>query len=333
MKYTTQNGIHIVEVSVEDFRIDMCDVKKKSAAQKDYCNAGFFATYHEGGVAFTLPVAHLICDFTATNKYTKKYCEERGSFKGNKFSFDSSKWSYMNDFCGHNVSTLFVLDGKAYISDIRVLPADATYAISGVPIMRDGADVKYDPYVIGQGWDGSSLYATWHTFIGLKSDSNTIYVMGLKTTSANMIKTAEAYKKFKALGMRDVIKLDGGGSFYFNVGGKAVASTLENRLINTIIRFGAPAKPIAPPTHVDTTDEINPYPVPIVTLKKGNLHYAGNRWLQWQLTAAGYPCGVDGKFRSETLGMVKQFQLDHQLEQDGKVGPLTRKALINAVKG
>lgn len=337
MKYTTQNGIHIVEVSVEDFRIDMCDVKKKSAAQKDYCNAGFFSSPSENGTKFTLPVAHLIADYAATCSYTRKYCEERGSFDGNKFYFDSANWSYMNPMSGYAVSTLVVTDNHAVIVDTVSLPKAAKYAISGVPIMRQGADVKYNPYVIGQGWDGSPMRATWHTFVGLKKGDNNIYVIGMKTTTSNMIKTAEAFKKFKTLGFYDVIKLDGGGSFHFNVGGKAVASTAENRRINTIILFGQTQQPVRGSSpekpSVAAPREKNPYPAPTATLKKWNLHYTNNRWLQWQLTAAGYPCKVDGKFGGDTFGIVKEFQYDHGLKQDGKVGPLTRDALIKAVGG
>lgn len=323
MKYTVTNGIHVVEVPLGDFRIDLCDAKKKSAAQKDYCNAGFFATYHEKGSAFTLPVAHLKCDYSAASPYTKKYCEERGSFEGNKFCFDSSKWSYMNDFCNKKVSTLLVYDDMAYIVDTIVLPKDAKYAISGVPIMRDGKDVQFKTYVVGQGWDASSLYATWHTFIGMKQGNKAIYVMGMKTTRSNMITSAEAFKKFRDLGMHNVIKLDGGGSFYFNVGGKAVASTLENRLINTIIHFG--------PTSSREDKSANPYKEPAAVLKQWNSNKEGNKWLQWQLTAAGYACDVDGCFGPGTLEQVKTFQRDQGLVVDGKVGPATRAALNNAV--
>lgn len=330
MKYTVTNGIHIVEVPLGDFRIDLCDAKKKSAAQKDYCNAGFFATYHEKGSAFTLPVAHLKCDYSAASPYTKKYCEERGSFEGNKFCFDSSKWSYMNDFCNKKVSTLLVYDDMAYIVDTIVLPKDAKYAISGVPIMRDGKDVQFKTYVVGQGWDASSLYATWHTFIGTKQGSKAIYVMGMKTTRSNMITSAEAFKKFRDLGMYNVIKLDGGGSFYFNVGGKAVASTLENRLINTIIRFD-PVTPTQKPADnkelSENKPETNPFVRPAKTLVKWSLDKEGVRWAQFQLNRAGCPCDIDGKYGPDTVRQVKEFQRAHNLKQDGKVGPITRAAL------
>jgi hypothetical protein len=47
MKYYTQNNIHIVEVPVEDFAIELVDTRKKTATKDNYCNAGFFGTYHE----------------------------------------------------------------------------------------------------------------------------------------------------------------------------------------------------------------------------------------------------------------------------------------------
>ena len=169
--------------------------------------------------------------------YTKKYCTERGKFNGNKFTFDSSTWSYGNSFYKKSISTLLVNNNKAEIKDIISIPTGCDYAISGVPIMRNGMDVSFNNYVKLQGWDASPLYGTWHTFIGLKKNSNVIYVMGMKTATWNMVTSLEAYKKFKALDMYDVIKLDGGGSFYMNVNGKAVASTWENRHINTIISF------------------------------------------------------------------------------------------------
>lgn len=235
MKYTYENGVHIAEVSAADIKIILVDTRKKTAAEKNYCNAGFFAGYSEDGQDFTLPVAHIVCDYAATDKETRRYCEERGSFNGDKFTFDASKWTYQNSFCGKAISTLVIKNGEASIVDTISVPA-CDYAISGVPIMRNGNDVTFATYVKGQGWGGSSLYATWHIFVGVKSDMRTVYIMCAKTTTANMIRSAEAYKKFKAMGFIDVIKLDGGGSTYFNADGETV-STSENRRINSIISF------------------------------------------------------------------------------------------------
>lgn len=240
MKYVKLNNTtHIIEVSPTDFKIILNDSKKKSALPKNYCNAGFFANFSENGQPFTLPVGHLVCDYDATFSATKKYCTERGKFNGNKFTFDSSTWSYCNQFYQKSLSTLLVntKSKKAEIKEVASPPTNYDYAISGIPIMRNGSSMNFENNVVSQGWGGSSLYATWHIFIGLKQNSNIIYIVGMQTTTWNMVKTNEAYKKFKELGMYDVIKLDGGGSFHLNVDGKVVASTSEDRRINTVICF------------------------------------------------------------------------------------------------
>ena len=239
MKYTKQNNIHIIEISPTDFKIIMNDSKKKSAAPKNYCNAGFFANYDENNQYFTLPVAHLVCDYDATSKYTKKYCTERGKFNGNKFTFDSSTWSYCNAHYKKPISTLLIKNNKAEIKEIVSIPTGYNYAISGIPIMKNGLSVSFEKDVVSQGWDSSPLYGTWHVFIGLKKNTDTIYIIGMETTTWNMVKTNEAYKKLKSLDMYNVIKLDGGGSFHINVDGQTVASTHEDRRINTIICFNS----------------------------------------------------------------------------------------------
>lgn len=222
---------------IADFKIVMNDSMKKTASTKNYCNAGFFANYSENGMAFTLPVAHLVCDYNATSVSTKKYCNERGKFSGNKFTFDSSTWSYCNSFNNKYISTLLVGNNKAEIKNIKSIPSGYNYAISGIPIMLDSFSVSFANDVQTQGWDSSPLYATWHIFIGLKKEADVIYVMGMQTTTYNLVKTNEAYNKFKVLGMYNVIKLDGGGSFHMNVDGKAVATVTGDRRINTIITF------------------------------------------------------------------------------------------------
>lgn len=253
MKYTKTNNIHIIEVSPKDFKIILSDTKKKSAFPRNYCNAGFFATYKENNQPFTLPVAHLVSDYDASSQWTKHYCTERGKFNGNKFTFDSSTWSYGNPFYKKSISTLLVdtNSNKAEIKEIISIPTGYNYAISGIPIMKNGSSVNFEKDVSSQGWDSSPLYGTWHTFVGLKKDVNTIYIIGMKTTTWNMVKTNEAYKQFKELDMYDVIKLDGGGSFYMNVSGKTVASTSEDRRINTIICFGETEKT------KDTTNKVS----------------------------------------------------------------------------
>lgn len=329
MKYTVENGIHIVEIPVGDFKIVMNDSKKKTAAKKNFCNAGFFAGYDEGKVHFTLPVAHLVCDFDAKCEWTRHYCEERGKFKGNKFFFDSYNWSYQNNFNKKSISSLVVANGIANIQDIDKLPSNCDYVISGVPVMRAGNDVKFATYVKGQGWGGSSLYATYHIFVGTKAaTSKFVYAMCMKTTTGNMITSAEAYKKLKALGFYDVIKLDGGGSTIFNINGSNKVCTSENRQINSIILFGDTQTVVAPTTSTTTKVESdNPYKTPSATLRKGS-RGEGVKWLQFQLNELGYNCGkVDGIFGSGTQKSVINFQKDKDLDADGLVGPMTRNAL------
>lgn len=312
LKYFKTNGIHIVEIPVDDFKIMMVDSKKKSASKENYANAGFFGVYKGASGNFTLPVGHLVCDFNAPSE-TEKYCTERGKFKGDKFSFNGSAFSYMNQFYGNAISTLIIASGKASVMEIKDLSSNCDYAISGIPIMRNGNDVKFATDVKNQGWDESTLYATWHMFVGLKSNKSKVYLIGMRTMSWNMIRTAEAYKKFKKLGFVDVLKLDGGGSFILNVNGRAVASTTENRRINTIITF--------------CSNTENPYPVPTMTLRRGSRCPEQIKWLQWQLNSFGFDCEIDGSFGPNTLKQVKAFQKSVRLEQDGSVGPATRAAL------
>lgn len=319
MRYYMKSGIHIFEVPAKDFKVIMCDERKKSAAAENYCNAGFFGGYTESGVKFTLPAGHLVCDYAAKKDCTRFYCEQRGDFVGpNKYQFDASKWEYLNNFFGKKVATLMISGDSATIFDTQFLPDGLDYAISGVPIMRGGEDVKFDPYVKGQGWSGSELYGTWHVFVGLKKDGKTCYVMGMKTKTWNMVKSGEAYKKFKSLGLHDVIKLDGGGSFIMKHGKETVASTSENRIINTIISFGSEDKAV----------DKNPYDKPSSTLRKG-MKNKYVKWLQWQLNYLGFPCNIDGSFGPATLAQVKAFQSSRGLAVDGSVGPATRAALLS----
>lgn len=310
MKYTVQNGIHILELAVSEFKIVMYDKTKKSIGEKTYVNAGFFGGYKESGSYFTLPVGHVVCDFKATNAYTKKYCQERGTLAGTKLTYDGTKLVYNNQFYGKTLSTLIVSGSKVSIQDVKTLPP-CTYAITGVPVMRNGADVTFATYVRNQGWDASTLYATWHTFVGLKGDGK-IYVMGMKTTTGNMITSAEAYKKFKLFGFKDVIKLDGGGSFIMQVDGKPVVSTLENRQINTVIVADVKA---------DTA-----YPKPTRTLSHG-CSGADVRWLQDKLNNNNFNLQVDGAFGNATYTAVKAYQQAKNLVVDGIAGSKTIAAL------
>jgi exopolysaccharide biosynthesis protein len=79
------------------------------------------------------------------------------------------------------------------------------------------------------GWDGSTLYATKRVMIGLKPNDSTIYILGWKSTTSNCIYSGETWKKLKSFGFKDVIALDGGGSYHYVVNGKTVDTMSENR--------------------------------------------------------------------------------------------------------
>lgn len=72
---------------------------------------------------------------------------------------------------------------------------------------------------------------------------------------------------------------------------------------------------------------VNPYQVPTVTLKKGSKG-SSVKWLQYEINRIlGLTLVIDGSFGNNTLAAVLKIQEKFNLEQDGKVGPLTRKAI------
>lgn len=310
MKYSIENGISIVEVPVQDFRVILYDGKKK-AMGPDRCSGGFFANFTEQGDKFTLPVGHLIADYEATNQWTGFYCRQRGAIRDGKVYHNAN--TYQNTFKGKRISTLVISGGRANVLDLTFVPDAYEYAISGIPVVRNGQAVEYIT-AQGQGWDASSLYGTMHIFLGLKSQvASSVYVLAMKTTGGNLLQSREAYRKFRALGMYDVIKLDGGGSFYFNAAGNTV-STYENRRICTILDFGE--------------SQGNPYAVPTTTLRLGSTNETGVRWLQWELTDHGFRCDIDGSFGPATLKQLRAYQKAAGLEVDGSCGPATRASLL-----
>lgn len=283
MKQYKQNNVYIIECSPSEFSIVLKSKRKKDLVEKTYVNANFFGNYNEGTVKFTLPAGHLVCDYDCDISVVKKYCDDRGKFQGNKYCFDSGAWSYMNQFYGKAVSTFVIQNGVPKVLDLVHTDFSYDYAVTGVPVIRNGQDVKFKTYVVGQGWDASTLYATKHILVGLKADSNTIYVMGWKSSTGNLIYSAEAYKKFSAMGFVELIKLDGGGSYIMKYNGAVLDSTSENRMDNAYIVINdkeqAPAE----------------YPKPNRVLTRYNTG-EDVKWVQSKLKKAGYTLSIDGSF-------------------------------------
>lgn len=299
MKYTKSGSVHIVEVPVKDFAVRLVDKAKKSAYSGNYCNAGFFGNYNEGMDGFTLPAGHTVSTFEAASKWAKYYCAQRGKLTDGKLIYADP---------GKTETTLFTRGGKADMGELSAPPEGCDYAIAGVPVLRNGKAVSWAT-ARAQGWEASSLYATWHIFAGYGKDRSKILVAAIKTTTGNLISSGEGAKKLAALGMTDGIKLDGGGSTILTVSGKTPVSTAGNRRICTVLTFGG-----------------NPYPVPARTLTRGKKG-EDVKWLQWELNDRGFACDVDGSFGPGTRDALMAYQVSEGLTPDGSCGPATRKVL------
>lgn len=233
---TTLNGYTIERV--KDFSIIYWDKsKKKGSNYKSYINGGFFGVYKEGsGATFTLPVGNLVCDVTSEStlkwnaqKYWKPYIHE------GKFRYGTAD-NVSTQFKGKIVTTLVLpRNGAPYVDEIVAAPADARYAISGIPVIRDGVDVSYNNFVKPQGWDTSPFYATTRNFIGLKGTS--IWIVSGTSKTTNFIATSEVYNKVKDFGFDQLIALDGGGSYYHKYDGKTPLM-LTDREVNNVVVFG-----------------------------------------------------------------------------------------------
>lgn len=224
--------LHMVKIPIERFRLLMWDKAKKTTVIEDYYNAGYFATYEEDGIRFTLPVANLMADIGDLGEPSLKYLKEWGRVENGKISCDTRR-NASNQFKDKLVSTLIVTGDRAYIDRVNQLPAGAKYAVSGIPVIRNGQDVSYSKEVVAEGWDASPLYATWHGILAVDG-SDFIYYMAWQSTKSNLITSCEAWNSFKSYGFTDMILLDGGGSFVLDHNGKNVAVTSENRRINTV---------------------------------------------------------------------------------------------------
>ena len=234
--YTMRDGVHDFAVPVSAFALELIDEEKEDCGE-NYVNAGYFGKYG-ADPEYTLPAGHLAANFTATDERTRKSVEERGSIVDGKMRFDSFGFDYFNPFYQKSVSVLLVKDGAAAIQEVQELPA-CDYAVAGVPVLRNGKKVT-SAQALAQGWDKSSLRATYHVFVGLKGDGR-IHVLGMKTTASNLLDSGEVADTLLPYGYTDVLKLDGGGSYVIKTN-LVSASTSENRRICSIIRMGPVVK-------------------------------------------------------------------------------------------
>lgn len=222
----------ITYTRAKDFAIIYHDKDKRKGGVKRYINGGFFANYRtEDGEVYTLPVANLACDIKDIPAAAKGNLFEH--VYGNHLVYGTAD-NATKQFAGKKVSTLLVpYSGKPTVERVDKIPSGIKYAVSGVPVVIDKKPVD-KTYVGAEGWDSSTTYGTSRNMLGIRNGE--IWVLTLKTTSANYIKSGEVWKKIQGEGFEDVIALDGGGS-YIRVEGIKRRSTGGSRAVNNIIAF------------------------------------------------------------------------------------------------
>lgn len=222
----------ITYTRAKDFAVVYHDADKRKGGIKRYINGGFFGNYRsETGMVYTLPVANLACDVKNIPAAAKGDLFEH--VYGNHLIYNIAD-NATKQFAGKKVSTLLVpYSGKPTIDRVDRIPSGIEYAISGVPVIADKKPVDMN-YVNAEGWDNSTTYGTSRNMLGIRGGE--IWILTLKTTSANYIKSGEVWRKIQDEDFEDVIALDGGGS-YIRVDGIKRRSTGGSRAVNNIITF------------------------------------------------------------------------------------------------
>lgn len=214
-------------------RLVYLDAAKNKMVGKNCCNADFFGNYKRGATTYTLPRGNLMCymgDYAMPEDVKQDL--ERYVY-GNVLRYDCADNAADSGFRDKKPSTLVILQsGEAHIEDIAEIPRDAVYAVSGVPCVRNGDDVDWYNYVTKQGWGADTVRNAYHNWLGVKNGE--VYVITGKSSagSNNLIYGMWFWDRIRGEGFDDIIKLDGGGSYYCRVNGKILAGSTGTRRIN-----------------------------------------------------------------------------------------------------
>ena len=178
-------------VPAEDLTVELVD-RPKSECGDRCANAGYFANYSEGwGAVYPLPVGHLVADYNASREMDEALLPGSAGGSSGTGSHLTLAGGSMPTLCtGREISTLLISSGRARVEEIRTVPEGTDYAVSGIPVLRDGSACT-TAQATAQGWDTSPLRATWHTLVGLKGDSMVVYVMGWQSRTANLLDSGE----------------------------------------------------------------------------------------------------------------------------------------------
>ena len=201
------DDVHVQVIDPWNFSIKRVNKNKKDITEQNYANAGFFGKSSDGS---TIPVGNLVIDGKVITE------------AGNQPDWLNTFKKKQTTLIVHNNDNIEFVE-KDIISSIP----DVKYAISGIPIIRNGYKVSMED-IKAEGYFGNECYGTWHGFIGIR-DNRLVYVAA-KLDFELMVYLLEV------LGIKDAIKLDGGGSFVLHNGDFEVA-TEENRRIDNIVAW------------------------------------------------------------------------------------------------
>lgn len=203
------NDVHVQVMYPNRFRIEQVDADKKTCKKDtpsvNYFNLGYFAKTADGS---TVPVGNLVID-------------------GKVITDAATQADWLSTY-SEDLTTLVIHNNNNMAfyktADMRSIPA-VKYAVSGIPIIRNGYKVSMDDIKL-EGYFGDECYNTIHGFLGIRGDQ-LVYV------AAN-VGFGQMVYLLEVLGIKDAIKLDGGGSFILKNNTSATISTPGNRRINNI---------------------------------------------------------------------------------------------------
>jgi len=197
--------VYVKEIDPANFDIRVCDCAKRNVPNApNYFNLGYFAAENTGKTVVI------------------------GNVKGEEkvYSESASNATWIN-VARKNLTTIYTTEGTCGMMKTSTTKkiAGCKTAISGIPIIVNGAKATMSK-IKSEGYFGTEIYDTWHGFLGIRND-NLVYVAAKCGYEA-------MYPLMVSLGIRNAIKLDGGGSFILKENGVILQSTSGNRRINTI---------------------------------------------------------------------------------------------------
>lgn len=227
----TLGGLRFVKT--KNPRLVYHDKRKGLIPGQNACNADFFGDYKRGRTAYTLPRGNLVCDMGSYQVPEEAKQDLPRFIMGGKLRYGACDNAKNSQFVTKKVSTLIIPSaGKPYVTDTNTVPLDVKYAVSGVPCVRNGNDVDFYNYVLPMGWPADTVRNTYHNWLGVRDGEVWLITGKSAAKSGNMIYGMWFWNIVKDDGFDDIIKLDGGGSYYCKIGGKTLSGSGGTRQIN-----------------------------------------------------------------------------------------------------